>query len=304
MRLGIALPNYGSLATPEALCRLAATAEEAGADSVWVSDHLVAPAHVTSSYPYARVEPDRPAPLGVIEEFYEPVVTLSVLAGRTATVGLGISAYVMPYRHPVVTAKQIATLDALSGGRVLLAVGVGWLREEFDALGVPFARRGRRTEEYLAICRALWSGEEAEYDGELIRLPSVRTGPRPTQRPHPPIWIAGNSPAAIRRAARIGDGWHAIDLSPEEVSTARSTLRAEAAASDRDPDAIALTLRTTVTPGGRSDRPFSGDADAIRRTRDAYEAAGVTYLVANARGARSTEDVAARMHAIVAALRT
>jgi probable F420-dependent oxidoreductase len=293
MRLGIALPNYGPLATPEALRRLAATAEEAGADGVWVSDHLVAPVDARSVYPYARRPAARPGALGVIECFYEPLTTLAVLAGCTARVRLGVSAYVMPYRHPVVTAKQVATLDALSGGRVVLAVGVGWLREEFEALGVPFARRGRRTEEYLAVCRALWAGGEARWEGELIRLPAVRTGPPPAQRPHPPIWIAGNSPAAVRRAARVGDGWHAIDLRPDEVAAAVRRLAAEAVACGRDPAALAISLRTTVA---------AGDRDAVRRARDAWAAAGVGDLVANVRGVASAEAHADGIRALAAAM--
>ena len=122
------------------------------------SDHLVAPVGAGSIYPYDRRPGARPADLSGLEEFYEPVTTLAYIAGRTSRIRLGVSAYVMPYRNPVVTAKQVATLDALSGGRVMLAVGSGWLREEFAALDVPFAGRGRRTEEYLAVCRTLWAG--------------------------------------------------------------------------------------------------------------------------------------------------
>lgn len=302
MRLGIALPNYGPLATPEALCRLAATAEDAGADGIWVSDHLVAPVDARSPYPYARGADARPGTLGVIENFFEPLMTLAVLAGRTTRVRLGVSAYVMPYRHPIVTAKQVATLDALSGGRVVLAIGVGWLREEFEALGVPFERRGRRTEEYLAVCRALWAGGEARWDGELVRLPPVRTGPLPVQRPHPPVWIAGNSPAAIRRAARIGDGWHAIDLRADEIAPAVRRLRAAAAVAGRDPAAIGVSLRTSVAPDGPPGRPFSGGADAIRRDRDACAAAGVSDLVATVRGGTASADaVADRIRAVARA---
>jgi probable F420-dependent oxidoreductase len=201
VRIGVALPNYGPLAGPDVLVRLAQRAEELGADGIWVSDHLVAPVDARSVYPYGRGAARGPTRLGIIEEFYEPLVTLAFLAGQTRTVRLGVSAYVMPYRNPVLTAKQVATLDALSGGRVVLAIGTGWLREEFAALDVPFAGRGHRTEDYLAVCRALWAGGTAAYDGPSYRLPPVRTGPQPAQRPHPPIWIAGNSPAALAGTA-------------------------------------------------------------------------------------------------------
>src|SRR6059058_2795275 len=144
MRVGIALPNYGPLAAPDLLARLAREAEALGVDSVWVSDHLVAPRDTRSVYPYDRRPDARPGDMAVIERFFEPTVTLAFLAGHTSRVRLGVSAYVLPYRNPVVTAKQIATLDVLSRGRAILAIGTGWLREEFEALDVPSAGRGPR----------------------------------------------------------------------------------------------------------------------------------------------------------------
>src|SRR4030095_8354216 len=164
--------------------------------------------------------------------------------GETQRVRRGVSAYVMPYRNPVVTAKQVGTLDALSGGRVVLAVGVGWLREEFVALDVPFAGRGRRTDDYLAVCRALWAGGPATHDGPDYHLPPVRGGPRPAQRPHPPIWIAGNSDAALERAARHGDGWHGIDLAPGELAGRVARLRPRRAAAERRATGRAGTAST------------------------------------------------------------
>jgi probable F420-dependent oxidoreductase len=238
--------------------------------------------------------------MGVIEHFYEPLVTLAYLAGRVPAVRLGVSAYVMPYRHPVVTAKQVASLDALSGGRLVLAVGVGWLREEFDALSVPFADRARRTEEYLAVCKALWTGGEAHFDGETVRLPPVRTGPRPVQVPHPPLWIAGNSPGAVARAARIGDGWHAIDLAPDELAPAVRRLRERAAREGRG--GLTVSLRKGVLPGGTEPRPLYGTRDAIRRDLDAYAAAGLDYLVAGLRQATTPADAERALEAVAGAL--
>jgi probable F420-dependent oxidoreductase len=301
VRFGIALPNYGALAAPATLARLARVAEDAGVDSVWVSDHLVAPLGVRSVYPYDRRPDAKPGDMGVIEQFYEPVVTLAYLAGQTRRVRLGISAYVVPYRNPVLTAKHVATLDALSEGRVILAVGAGWLREEFAALDVPFAARGQRTEEYLAVCKALWAGGEARFEGRYYRLPPVRTGPLPVQRPHPPIWVAGNSDAAVDRAARIGDGLHVIDLSPDELRPLTSKLRERAAAHGRGP--VALTLRKGVLPGGPSGHALYGDRNAIRRDLDAYRDAGLGYLVAGLRQTRSADDAERALVAVVDALR-
>lgn len=301
MRFGIALPNYGPLAVPETLVRLARHAEALGVDSVWVSDHLVAPVGVASIYPYDRRPDAKPGDMGVIERFYEPLTTLAFLAGHTRHVRLGVSAYVVPYRNPVVSAKVVATLDALSGGRVVLAVGTGWLREEFAALAVPFAGRGARTEEYLAVMRALWSGEEARSDGAHYRLPPVRTGPTPAQRPGPPVWIAGNSTRALERAARIGDGWHAIDLTPEELAPLAARLRERAAAHGRE--SVTVTLRKgVVVREGAGGRPLYGDRDAVRRDRDAYRAAGLDYLVANLRQARAAEELLDAMGDVAEAL--
>jgi probable F420-dependent oxidoreductase len=290
VRYGIALPSYGPLAGPDTLVRLARRAEELGVDSVWVSDHLVAPTSVRSIYPYDRRPDAKPGDMGVIEHFYEPLTTLAWLAGATRRIRLGVSAYVVPYRPPVVTAKQIASLDVLSGGRVILAAGVGWLREEFDALGVPFERRGRRTEEYLAICRALWTDEVASYDGDLARLPAVRSGPKPVQQPLP-VWVAGNSAAARARAVRVGQGWHAIDLSPAELAPLTADLRRRAAGAGRD---VVVSVRKGILPLDRSPEPphaLYGTADSIRADAAAYAAAGCDYLVLNLRRAKSADAI-------------
>ena len=302
MRFGIALPNYGPLAAPDVLVRLAREAEALGVDSVWVSDHLVAPRAVRSVYPYDRRPDARPGDMAVIERFFEPTVTLAYLAGQTSRVRLGVSAYVLPYRNPVVTAKQIATLDVLSGGRVILAVGTGWLREEFEALDVPFAGRGRRTEEYLAVCRALWRGGDAEFVGSCYRLPPVRTGPPPVQQPHPPLWIAGDSAAAIERAARAGDGWHAIDLAPAELAPLVARLRQRVVAHGRGPEAVTVSLRKGVLVGPDGSRPLYGDADKVRRDLDAYRDAGLDYLVVGLRHAKTPDELSRAMADVVAAV--
>ena len=302
MRFGIALPNYGPLAAPATLARLAREAEARGADSVWVSDHLVAPIGVASVYPYDRRPDAKPGDMGVIEEFYEPLTTLAYLAGQTTRVRLGVSAYVLPYRNPVVTAKQVATLDALSGGRVVLGIASGWLREEFAALDVPFAGRGGRTEEYLAVCRALWSGE-GSFAGRFYTLPPVRTGPRPAQHPHPPLWIAGNSATAIDRAARLGDGLHVIDLSPEELAPVVARLRERLAAHGRSEASVTVSLRKGVLVGSTTaPRPLYGDRDAVRRDLEAYRTVGLDYLVANLRQAKTADDLVRALDEVTSAL--
>lgn len=302
MRYGVALPNYGALAGAGTLVRLARRAEALGVDSLWVSDHLLAPTAVRSIYPYDRRPDARPGDMGVIEHFYEPLTTLAYLAGATDRIRLGVSAYVVPYRNPVLTAKQVASLDALSGGRLVLAVGVGWLKEEFDALGVPFAERGRRTDEYLAICRALWTEEVASYDGRLARLPPVRSGPKPAQRPHPPLWVAGNSAAARARAVRLGQGWHAIDLSPAELAPLVVDLRRRLEAAGRVPAEITISLRKGILPLDRPQyppHPLYGTAESIRADVAAYAAAGCDYLVLNLRQARDVDALERTLEQVI-----
>jgi probable F420-dependent oxidoreductase len=304
LRFGIALPNYGALASAANLLRLARRAETRGIDSVWVSDHLVAPLHVDSLYPYDK-RPDPTPGMGVIEELYEPLTTLAFLAGVTARIRLGVSVYVMPYRNPVVTAKTVATLDALSGGRVIFGVGVGWLREEFTALGKDPRSRGRTTDEYLEVCRRLWRDDVAEFAGAHYVLPAVRSAPKPRQRPWPPIWVGGNSPAAQERAVRLGDGLHLIDLAPDEAAARVARVRDDLARAGRDPASFTVSVRTGILvreEGGGEERPLQGSSAKIRRDARAYAAAGVGYLVANLPHARSIEALENALDAAADAL--
>jgi len=294
MRFGIAVPNYGPLASPENLLRLARRAESLGVDSLWVADHLVAPVGVQSVYPFDRSPDPKPGEMAVIEQFYEPLTTLAFVAGATSHIRLGVSVYVMPYRNPVVTAKIVATLDALSQGRVIFGVGVGWLREEFVALGQDARHRGRVTDEYLEVCRRLWRDEVASFEGRHYRLPAVRTGPKPVQRPWPPIWIGGNSDAAIARAVALGDGLHLIDLSPEETAPIVARLRAAEARADRGAAPLGVSMRKGILVRAEDradDRPLYGTPDKIRADVAAYAAAGVDYLVSNLRQAKSIDGL-------------
>jgi len=290
---GIALPNYGPLANAENLLRLARRAEVRGVDSVWVSDHLVAPVQVESLYPYDRRADPKPG-MGVIAQVYEPLTTLAFLAAATQRIRLGVSVYVMPYRNPVVTAKMVGTLDALSGGRVIFGVGVGWLREEFAALGQDARSRGRTTDEYLEVCRRLWRDDVAEFAGDHYQLPAVRTGPKPVQRPWPPIWIGGNSAAARRRAVALGDGLHLIDCRPDEIPAAQTALRSALTDAGRSPDGFTLSLRRSLTTG----------ADTLRDDAAAYARHGLDYLVVSPRHAASVDALAAMITDLAGALAT
>lgn len=293
-RFGVAVPNYGALASPENLLRVARRAESLGVDSIWVADHLVAPVGVQTVYPFDKSPDPKPGEMGVIEHFYEPLTTLAFLAGATRHIKLGVSVYVMPYRNPVVTAKIVATLDALSEGRVIFGVGVGWLREEFTAVGQDARHRGKVTDEYLEVCRRLWRDDVAEFSGKHYTLPPVRTGPKPAQRPWPPIWIGGNSDAAITRAVALGDGLHLIDLTPDEVVARVAALRAAEARTDRSGPRIGVSLRKGILVRAEDrdgDRALYGTPEKIRRDVATYGAAGVDYLVSNLRQARDIDSL-------------
>jgi probable F420-dependent oxidoreductase len=297
--VGVTLPNYGPLAGAESLARLARHAEGLGFDSVCVADHLVAPCDATSIYPFDRRAQPGPARLDGLVDLYEPLLTLAYVAALTQRVRLGVSVYVVPYRNPVVTAKLVATLDALSGGRVTFGVGVGWLREEFRAVGADPTRRGRVTDEYLEVCRRLWRDDVASFAGAYYDLPPVRSGPKPVQRPWPPIWVGGNSAAALTRAVALGDGLHLIDLSPEEIAPIGAQFAARLHAAQRERSTLTLSLRSSVTVG---DRRTPDGVDRLRDNRDAYARAGVDYLVVGPRQAASVDQLQEAHASIAAAL--
>jgi probable F420-dependent oxidoreductase len=288
LRVGITLPNYGPLAGAQNLVRLAQRAEALGFDSIWVADHLVMPRDTASSYPYDRRTSAPPARLDGLVEFYEPLTTLAYLAGATRRLRLGVSVYIVPYRNPVVTAKLIATLDALSGGRVIFGAGVGWLREEFRAVGADPRVRGRVTDEYLEVCRRLWRDEVASFAGAHYELPPVRSGPKPVQRPWPPIWIGGNSAAARARAVALGDGLHLIDLDRDEIVSIGARLAEELRAAGRAREGFVLSLRASLVPDAAL-------RDRLRRERDAWAAAGIEYLVLGLRVTTTVDDFEAAM---------
>lgn len=230
MNFGVWLHNCRHLAIPEMIRATAVRAERLGYDSVWVSDHVVVP---------------RANVAGIGETIFDPLVTLAVAAGMTTRVRLGTTVLIVPYRNPVVAAKMIASLDALSGGRVILGVGAGWLAAESAALGVPFAERGAQTDEYLEAMRELWTSPEPSFAGTYARFGGLAFRPEPVQKPHPPIWVGGHSRAALRRAVQFGAAWHPINRAPEELRAGRAELARLCQARGRAVTP-ALTLRNDV----------------------------------------------------------
>ena len=236
MEFGIHLPHVGPFATPEAISGVARKAEELGYHSLWVSDHIITPRKIDSPYPGGRyrVQPEWP--------FLEPVSTLLFAAAVTKRVRLGTSVLVITQRQPVILAKQLATLDFLSNGRLIFGAGAGWMKEEFQALNVPIANHGPRMAEYLEVIRRCWTEDDPSFDGRYYKLGDVGFYPKPVQKPHPPIWVGGFADGALRRVARYGDAWHAGGT-PDMLSQGYAKVKQYAKEYGRDPDSIALTLR-------------------------------------------------------------
>jgi probable F420-dependent oxidoreductase len=250
MKLGIHLPHIGRKASPENIRRVAIQAEQLGIDDVWVSEHIIVPKD--SGYP--------PSP-----NFWDPVLTLTWAAAVTTRVRLGTSVLVLPLRHPLPLAKELATLQNLSGGRLILGAGVGWLEAEFDALGVPFKERGRRMDEGIAMMRAVWTQDPVTFESKWIpaRIENMRAQPQPIAPI--PIWIGGSSDAAIKRALRL-DGWHGSRVSPEQAPDMVKRLRAERP----DPD-FTISLRINCN---------AQNAGGLRDALGAYSDAGVQHVMA------------------------
>jgi probable F420-dependent oxidoreductase len=214
MKFDLWMPTANPMTTPDLLEAVGRESESRGISTLWVGEHVVLFAEYASRYPYAA-DGKAPAPSG--SGLLEPMVTLSYLAACTKSVRLGTAMLLLPQRNPVYVAKEVSSLDWLSGGRVDLGIGVGWLKEEFEALGVPWERRGRRTDEYIEVLRTLWCDDVSSFAGETYQLPACEMFPKPVQRPHPPLHIGGETDAALRRAARTAQGWHTFNRSPEEL---------------------------------------------------------------------------------------
>jgi probable F420-dependent oxidoreductase len=244
MKFGLAFSNIGPFAGPRQAAALAQAAEEAGFESVWTVDHVVIPADYRSVYPYdpsGRIGPDDTV-------FPDPLLWLSYVAHATSTLRLGTAILILPLRNPVVLAKELATLDFLSGGRTILGVGVGWLKEEYEALGVTWAGRGRRAEESIGAMRALWSQERAGYDGATTSFAGCYLRPQPL-RGTIPIHIGGHSPTAARRAGRMGDGFFPFGVARGQVPALLEVLRQAAHEAGRDPSCIEVTMDSFATGG-------------------------------------------------------
>lgn len=283
MEFGCVFPNRGPMATPANLGRMAERAEALGYDTVWFSDHIVIPTEVKSFYPY---DPSGKMPFNPSEPYWEPLTVIGYVAGRTSRLRLGTSVLILPYRNPIVTAKMLATLDVLSNGRITLGAGVGWMEEEFKAIGLDtYARRGAYSDECIRIFRELWTKDNPSFQGEFHQFSNIRCEPRPVQPGGLPIWIGGHTPQAIRRVARLGDGWQPLvqrppaDLPPAEMQEKIAQLRAFAQQAGRDPRRITLAMGSSIQfTDGAATGPrslFTGASAQIVDTLRRYQELGI-----------------------------
>lgn len=265
MKFGIVLPNFGLYSNREQMIEISGLAEELRYDSLWVSDHVVIPAS-------HKVFGDT---------FHDPLVTIAYLAANTDKIELGTSVMVLPYRNPLVLGKMVSTLDTLSRGRVILGVGTGWIEDEFDALGVNFKERGKVTDEYIEILKELWTSENPEYKGKYLEFSNIKFLPKPERKPHPPIWVGGESAGAMKRAVKYGDGWHPVGLTPEAFREKAEYLKSLLPSEKRDGFTLSLRRNIEINDG----REFSAD-DTLRGGREKitkgireYMEAGVEHLI-------------------------
>lgn len=272
MDIGCHLPTQGPVATREALMTFCRQAEAQHIASLWVSDHVVFPKVNTDGYSGGRFPhaPETP--------YLEPVVVLAAAAMCTERARIGASVFILGHRNPLVMAKMLTTIDTLCNGRLICGVGVGWWAEEFAALGLSFHTRGRQADEMLRIFKELWTADNPQFDGEFYRFSNIGFAPKPVQKPHPPLWVGGNSPGAFRRVVTLGDGWHATSQTPEQLRHSLERLRQAAEAAGRPFDELALSLRLALRA-----ETVQGSRQAIIDQYCAYKVLGLTHLVVDFR---------------------
>ena len=278
MKFGYILPNYGDKITAEQLLEIARACEDEGFDSVWATDHVIMPTELREPY----------------GELLEPLTTLTYIASRTERVKLGTSCIVLAQRNPILAAKQAATLDVFSKGRVILGFGAGWAEKEFQYLNADFSKRGKVMDESIRLMKALWKEEVVDFEGEFFRVRGALFLPKPPRRDIP-VWIGGNGPTAVRRAVRLGDGWHPVGPGVEDFR-----LGAEEIMGARKEITLSVRMTTDVRKKrdpyvgvGREKRAaVSGSADEIRKEIDAYSAAGLQYYCASINHPSSADIIA------------
>jgi probable F420-dependent oxidoreductase len=291
VRFSTRAPNadyLGFEASPEAIIAAAKKAEAVGFDAIVVNDHIIVGDDPRSA-PWTNV--------------YDPFVSMSFIAAHTSRIGVGVSVLIMPYRNPIGTAKALATLDRMSGGRVIVGVGVGWNEAEFAALGVPFHERGARTTEYLRLWQACWAPDKVSFAGKSVSFADMHVSPKPLQQPHPPIWIGGASDAALRRAAQFAAVWQPTPLPITQLVERRAELRKACEAIEREPIPTRMSFRIELSnitgnaPPAGKERP-TGHGTPVEVAADLLryrEAAGLDAFQINFHGNRDLDQLVQSM---------
>jgi probable F420-dependent oxidoreductase len=279
MKFGLKLHHSGAGASPEHMLRWTRFAETLGMQLIMTADHVALTPDVRARY---------------AEPYYEPFTNMAWLAAKTRAMQVGTTVIVLPYRHPLHLAQLTANIDQLSQGRLLFGIGVGWAQQEFAALGVPYTKRGAITDDYLAALKVLWTDDVASYEGPFVTFRDVKLSPKPVQKPHPPIWVGGNSQAALRRTVRFADAWHPIRPRMAWLQAdALPTLRQMAEAEGKPVPSLCprIWCRLTETPLPEDERVAGeGTLDQIRRDLDALQEMGAAYVLLDTKGNSPTAD--------------
>ena len=280
MKYGFSLIVRGNEATPDTFAQIAERAEALEIDSLWCSAHVILPPQVKSGY---ILIPGRKHPEHWKERYWEPFTVLSYLAALTSKVTLGTSVVILPMHNPIELAKQVAEVDQLSGGRFVFGIGVGWFEEEFEVLGQDFHNRGARTNEALDLMKALWSDDPVSFDGRYYHVDKASFSPKPLQRPRPPIWVAGGSQAALKRAARYADAWHPVRPTVDYLREAKVDLDRYLGEVGRKSGSLEIAVKLPLIfqdgPPQAEQSPTQGRAADIIGAIEAYREAGASHLV-------------------------
>lgn len=280
MKYGFSLIVRGNDATPDSFARIAERAEALDIDSLWCSAHVVLPPQVKSGY---VLMPGVMHPEHWKERYWEPFTVLSYLAAVTSKITLGTSVVIVPMHNPFELAKQVAEVDQLSGGRFVFGIGVGWFEEEFEVLGQDFHNRGARTDEAIELMKVLWAEDPVSFAGKHYRVENAFFAPKPVQQPSPPIWVAGGSKAALKRAARCADAWHPARPSLENLREARVVLNGYLEEAGRTPESLEIAVKLPLIfqdgPPASGQPPTQGRVTDIIDAIEAYREAGASQLV-------------------------
>lgn len=274
MRVGYAVGNIGLIGTAENLVRIAQQAEALGYDTLWAVERLLWPVKPQTPYP---VTPDGSLP-AEYKHVLDPLEALTFVAAHTRRIGLGTSVLDIPYYNPVMLARRLSTLDVLAGGRVRLGLGLGWSKDEHDAMGVEMKSRGAKADEFLAVMKAIWTTDPAEFSGKYYTLPKSHIGPKPVQKPHPPIYLAAFAPGALNRIARLADGWNPVAIPVEGMRQMFDATKQTAREAGRDPSQLQLIVRANVEirdkPRAKEGMIFTGTVAQIKEDVEACKALG------------------------------